>query len=65
VAEDLQREAFREEAYELLAELECSLLELEDQPEDQGLVNRVFRAMHTIKGSGGHVRVSGYSRLHP
>jgi len=52
VAEDLQREAFREEAYELLAELECSLLELEDQPEDQGLVNRVFRAMHTIKGSG-------------
>jgi two-component system chemotaxis sensor kinase CheA len=52
VSEELQREAFREEAYELLGELESSLLELESQPGDQQLVNRVFRAMHTIKGSG-------------
>ncbi|CAH2031228.1 chemotaxis protein CheA [Trichlorobacter ammonificans] len=44
--------AYREEATELLAELENSLLELEEQPEDSDLINRVFRAMHTIKGSG-------------
>ena len=44
--------AYREEASELLAELETSLLELEETPQDQDLINRVFRAMHTIKGSG-------------
>ena len=46
------REAFVEEAHELLAELENSLLELEETPDDKELVGRVFRAMHTIKGSG-------------
>ncbi|WP_028894905.1 chemotaxis protein CheA [Syntrophorhabdus aromaticivorans] len=49
---DIHREAYREEAYELLADLETSLLELERSPDDQELVGRVFRAMHTIKGSG-------------
>lgn len=44
--------AFTEEAYELLSELEDSLLELEESPEDTDLIGRVFRAMHTIKGSG-------------
>ena len=44
-------EAFKEEAQELLAEIEASLLELEKKPDDMDLVNRVFRAMHTIKGS--------------
>lgn len=43
---------YREEATELLAELETSLLELEENPQDNDLINRVFRAMHTIKGSG-------------
>ncbi|TGU70617.1 chemotaxis protein CheA [Geomonas terrae] len=49
---DQHRQAFKEEAYELLAELESSLLELEERPDDQDLIGRVFRAMHTIKGSG-------------
>jgi len=49
---DVHRQAFKEEAYELLAELESSLLELEETPEDMDLISRVFRAMHTIKGSG-------------
>ena len=44
--------AYREEAGELLAELETSLLDLEETPEDKDLIARVFRAMHTIKGSG-------------
>ena len=43
---------YREEAGELLAELETSLLDLEETPDDDDLINRVFRAMHTIKGSG-------------
>jgi len=49
---DVHRQAFKEEAYELLSELEISLLELEERPEDCDLIGRVFRAMHTIKGSG-------------
>lgn len=43
---------FKEEAHELLAQLEDSLLELEESPEDQELIGSIFRAMHTIKGSG-------------
>lgn len=46
-------EVFREEAYELLEELESALLALEETPNDAELIGRVFRAMHTIKGSGG------------
>ncbi len=49
---DVHRQAFKEEAYELLSELETSLLELEETPDDADLIGRVFRAMHTIKGSG-------------
>ncbi|MBF0627432.1 MAG: chemotaxis protein CheA [Magnetococcales bacterium] len=49
---EIDTSAFTEEAYELLSELEDSLLELEASPQDQELISRVFRAMHTIKGSG-------------
>ncbi len=49
---DQQKELYKEEASELLAELEDSLLELEESPEDLELVAKVFRTMHTIKGSG-------------
>ncbi len=49
---DAGREAFKEEAAELLADLETSLLELEEHPTDEDLIGRVFRAMHTVKGSG-------------
>ncbi|MBF0288945.1 MAG: chemotaxis protein CheA [SAR324 cluster bacterium] len=49
---DKARAAFREEAYERLAELEATMLELEESPENSELVDRAFRAMHTIKGSG-------------
>src|SRR5947207_2379764 len=46
------REAFRAEALELLAELDTSLLVLESAPGNEDFVHRVFRAIHTIKGSG-------------
>jgi two-component system chemotaxis sensor kinase CheA len=45
-------DTFREEALELLGELEIALLELEEQPHDREAVGRVFRVLHTIKGSG-------------
>jgi two-component system chemotaxis sensor kinase CheA len=49
---DDQKHLFLEEAYELLGELETGLLELEGNPTDKTVIARVFRAMHTIKGSG-------------
>ncbi|RJR48265.1 MAG: chemotaxis protein CheA [Desulfobacteraceae bacterium] len=61
---DTHGELFVEEATELLAELETSLLELEKSPEDSDLVGRIFRAMHTIKGSGamfGFDEVAGFT----
>ncbi|ARN74659.1 chemotaxis protein CheA [Oceanicoccus sagamiensis] len=48
---DLQA-LFVEEAQDLLPELEEALLELENNNDDLDLVARIFRAMHTIKGSG-------------
>ncbi len=50
--EDSHAHTYREEARELLNELEGALLELEEAPEDPEIVGRIFRAMHTIKGSG-------------
>jgi two-component system chemotaxis sensor kinase CheA len=49
---DEYSKVFKEEAYELLTELETALLELEDSPDDMELIGRVFRAMHTLKGCG-------------
>lgn len=49
---DRHAEVFKDEAGELLAELESSLLELENNPGDKELIAKIFRAMHTIKGSG-------------
>ncbi len=49
---DFLAQVFRQEAEDLLVELESSLLELEATPDDRDLIDRTFRAMHTIKGSG-------------
>lgn len=49
---DRHAEVFKEEAGDLLVELESSLLEMEKNPNDEELIARIFRAMHTIKGSG-------------
>ena len=45
--------SFLEEANELISDLEDSLLTLEQMPTDKDAINRVFRVMHTLKGSGG------------
>src|ERR1700687_5761070 len=49
---DKYKQAFQEEARELLVELESALLELDQNRGDRELVGRAFRALHTIKGSG-------------
>jgi two-component system chemotaxis sensor kinase CheA len=49
---DKYADSYKEEARELLAELESALLDLEQHPENQELVARAFRSMHTIKSSG-------------
>lgn len=43
---------FRVEAKELLERTEQGLLDLSKQPNDRGLVDDVFRSLHTLKGSG-------------
>ena len=52
---DRHKQTFREEAAELLGDLENVLLELEESPADPDLVDRAFRSLHTIKGSGAMV----------
>jgi len=49
---DQFKHSFQEEAREILVELEAALLELNENRGDVELVGRVFRALHTIKGSG-------------
>ena len=43
---------FREEVRDLLESLERGLLDLKSRPDDMGLINQVFRDLHTVKGSG-------------
>ena len=43
---------FQEELVELLESLERGLVDLQESPEDAGLINQVFRDLHTVKGSG-------------
>jgi len=50
---DNLKSLFFEEAKELLSELESVLLQLEKNSEDNELIDRAFRALHTLKGSGG------------
>lgn len=57
---DTIRDTFREEARDLLSQMELPLMELENSPDNPELINTVFRALHTIKGSGS---MCGYSDL--
>lgn len=47
------KKKFVEEAVDLIDGLEKSLLELEENPEDESIVQKVFRVMHTLKGNSG------------
>jgi two-component system chemotaxis sensor kinase CheA len=54
------REAFLGELQDLLAELDSALLALEADPDNHAPMHRLFRALHTIKGSGAS---AGFPRL--
>jgi len=49
------KQAFVAETTELLAQMETALLHLETRPNDREEFNRLFRAVHTIKGSASMV----------
>jgi two-component system chemotaxis sensor kinase CheA len=61
---DQFKQSFREESREILVDLEAALLELNENRGDKELVSRVFRSLHTIKGSGsmfGFDRLAGFT----
>ena len=47
------QESFFEESAEHLSTIEDGLLQLEQRPQDLDLLNRIFRAAHSIKGNSG------------
>jgi len=48
-------QVFLDESEDEIRELEAGLIKLEEDQDDEGIINRVFRAAHTIKGSAGLV----------
>jgi two-component system chemotaxis sensor kinase CheA len=54
---------FLTEANELLADLDNRLVDLEKTPDEEGLLNSVFRNFHTIKGGAGFLGVTELVRL--
>ncbi len=50
-------EDFLVEAGEILELLSEQLVELEQHPEDEGLLNAIFRGFHTVKGGAGFLQL--------
>ncbi len=46
-------EQFLSEAHDLLESIGKQLLQLEEAPDDQGILNELFRSVHTLKGNSG------------
>jgi len=46
-------EQFLSEAHDLLESIGKKLLQLEEAPDDQGILNELFRCVHTLKGNSG------------
>ncbi|MGL2811472.1 Hpt domain-containing protein, partial [Helicobacter pylori] len=63
--DDLQEimEDFLIEAFEMNEQLDQDLVELEHNPEDLDLLNRIFRVAHTIKGSGSFLNLNILTHL--
>lgn len=47
------KQKYLEEVNDLLNDMEAALLELEHRPDSMDGINKVFRVMHTIKGTSG------------
>ena len=51
-------EEFLIEAEEILSNLDQDLIELENNPDDKDLLNKIFRGMHTLKGGAGFLNLT-------
>jgi two-component system chemotaxis sensor kinase CheA len=51
-------EEFLVEAEEILENLDQDLVDLENNPQDKELLNKIFRGMHTLKGGAGFLNLS-------
>ncbi len=54
---------FLVEAFEMIEELDQDLIELENNPDDLELLNKIFRVAHTIKGSGSFLNFDKLTHL--
>jgi two-component system chemotaxis sensor kinase CheA len=54
---------FLVEAFELIEQLDQDLVELENNPDDLDLLNRIFRVAHTIKGSSSFLNFDVLTEL--
>lgn len=63
--EDIQEilEDFLVEAFELIDQIDQDLVELESNPEDLELLNRIFRVAHTVKGSSSFLNFDVLTKL--
>ncbi len=56
-------ESFLIESKEIVDSLDLDLIELEKNPKDENLLNKVFRSFHTIKGSAGFFNLTKLTAL--
>lgn len=56
-------EKFKEEAAELINQLESALLSLEKNPEEKEQISLIFRIMHSLKGNGAMFGYDNISRF--
>jgi len=54
------RKRFKEEAFDLISEMEKGLLELESSTDNLSCIEQIFRVMHSLKGGGG---MFGYNEI--
>ncbi|OMH40126.1 chemotaxis protein CheA [Desulfurobacterium indicum] len=60
IPQDMQEifEEFLVEAGEIIDSLDQDLINLENSPDDEELINRIFRGMHTLKGGAGFLNLT-------
>ncbi len=56
-------DSFLVESKEIIDSLDLDLIELEKNPTDDLLLNKVFRSFHTIKGSAGFLNLNKLTKL--
>jgi len=56
-------ESFLVETKEILEKLDIDLVQLESTPDDEDLLNEIFRSFHTIKGTSGFLGLEKLQKL--